>query len=115
MDGMNSYESINDLIEIYLKVVHALITVQVANKRIYIEDTKRGHYHFRASDFKKILAETVTQKGKPENFMKKFRTLQFIISETNRFTNSRYINGKSTRVITVDIEKYALLKDMIGL
>ena len=111
---MSSYDSLSDLVETYLKVVHALITVQVANKKIYIEDTKRGHYHFRANDFKKVLAETATQRVKPEDYMKKFRTLQFIICETNRFTNSRYINGKSTRVITVDIEKYVLLKDMIG-
>lgn len=114
VNHMSEYSRINELIETYIKVVQALITVQAGSKKIYIQDSKKDHVHFRASDFKKILSETISQKSRPTEYMKNFRTLQFIICETNRFTNTRYINGKTTRVITVDLNKYILLKGMLG-
>ena len=112
--NLSEYKRINELIETYIKVVQALITAQAGNKKIYIQDSKKGHVHFRASDFKKVLIEIVSQKSKQTECMKNYRTLQFIICETNRFTNTRYINGKTTRVITVDLDKYMLLKGMLG-
>lgn len=99
-----------DMVETYIKVVQTLINAQTESKKIYVKNTKKGHVHFRASDFKKILSNVMPQKLKPLDYMKNFRTMDFIICETDRFTNIRYINGKAARVITVDLDKYILLK-----
>ena len=99
-----------DMIETYIKVTQTLINAQTVSKRIYVKNTKKGHVHFRAGDFKKILSNVMLQKAKPIDYMKNFRTMDFIICENDRFTNIRYINGKAARVITVDLDKYILLK-----
>lgn len=99
-----------NMIEAYIKVVQTLISAQTGSKKIYVKNTKKGHVHFRASDFKKILSNIIPPKLKTLEYMKNFRTMDFIICETDRFTNIRYINGKTARVITVDLDKYILLK-----
>ena len=99
-----------DMIETYIKVVQTLINAQTESKRIYVKNTKKGHVHFRASDFKKILSNVISLKSRPLDYMKSFRTMDFIICENDRFTNIRYINSKTARVITVDLDKYILLK-----
>lgn len=98
------------MIETYIKVIQTLINAQTESKKIYVKNTKKGHVHFRASDFKKILSNVMSQKSKPLEYMKNFRTMDFIICEADRFTNVRYISGKAARVITVDLDKYILLK-----
>ena len=98
------------MVETYIKVVQTLINAQTESKKIYVKNMKKGHVHFRASDFKKILSNVMPPKSKSIEYMKNFRTMDFIICETDRFTNIRYINSKTARVITVDLEKYMLLK-----
>lgn len=99
-----------DMIETYIRVVQTLINAQTETKRIYVKNMQKGHIHFRASDFKKILSNVIPAKSKLLNYMKNFRTMDFILCENNRFTNIKYINGKAARVITVDHNKYLLLK-----
>ena len=55
-----------------------------------------------------IVSNVITQKSKPLDYMKNFRTMDFIICETDRFTKIRYVNGKTARVITVDLDKHIL-------
>ena len=99
-----------NMIEAYIKAVGALINAHTESKKIYVKNAQKGHAHFRASDFKKILSGVIPPKTKTLEYMKDFRTMDFIICETDRFTNIRYINGRTARVITVDLNKYKLLK-----
>ena len=100
----------SNMIETYVKVVGALISAHTNSKKIYVKNAQKGHAHFRASDFKRVLSNFIPPKTKELEYMKDFRTMEFIICETDRFTNIRYINGKVARVITVDLNKYLLLK-----
>lgn len=99
-----------NMIETYLKVVQTLVNAQTGSKKIYVKNAPKGHVHFRVSDFKKVLSNVIQTKKTPLEYMKNFRTMDFIICEADRFTNIRYINGKTARVITVDLDKYILLK-----
>lgn len=106
-------EKWNELIEMldtYLKVVGILTSTQVGNKKIYVTDSEKGHIHFRASDFKKVLQENLPPGRKADSLLKDFRTLQLILCESDRFTNIRWINEKAIRVITVDMNKYLRLR-----
>lgn len=75
--------------------------------------TNNGRYmNFRANDFKRVLVKLIDSNQLPK-FMIAFRTLEWIICKSGRFTNVQFIEGKSVRVITVDLEKFQLLKRLI--
>lgn len=96
-------------IEAFITTVETLLSIKVLNKRIYIYDEEKGHAHFKPKDFKKVLASKITESTiKLDEYMKNFRTLQFILCETDRLTNTQRINGKTVRVITVDMAKFEL-------
>lgn len=104
------WKALIEMMDTYLKVVGTLTSAQVGNKKIYVTDTEKGHIHFRANDFRKALQENLPPGWKVDSILKDFRTLQLILCESDRFTNIRWINEKSIRVITVDMNKYLRLR-----
>lgn len=78
--------------------------------------TNNGRYaNFRVGDFKKLLLQSLGNR--PDKYrlhMEIFRDLGWIICESNRFTNTQKIKGKTVRVITVDIFRLKRIKEMIG-
>lgn len=108
---MTDFSRSNNHIEVFLGTVKALISIRIAGKCVYILDENKGYAHFRPQDFKKALDKVITEKDygiKHNEYMKNFRILQFIICEADRLTNTQRINGKTMRVITVDMEKFDL-------
>lgn len=104
---MNGYE----LIEIFMKTTDELM----AHQRLYVLTNQERFINFRATDFKKKLQEVVfekTGKKKIKSHMDGFKTLQFIISEDDRYTNVQKINGRSIRVLSVDRIKLDYLKTL---
>lgn len=103
------------LVGIYIQLIDKLIGSSIG-KSLYVENVLQGELHFRAGDFKKALRgllPTEQQGGKELQYMLRcFRTLQFILCDESRFTNAKWINGKTVRVVTVDKEKYKLLKTL---
>lgn len=102
------------LTKIFLCAVEELMS----QPRLYALSNQDQYINFRAEDFKRKLKEVVirnqsylgTSKIKP--LLDKFKVLQWIISDKDRYTNVQKINGKAVRVLTVDHRKYELLKSL---
>lgn len=108
---MADFSRANHHVEIFLGTVNALLSIRVAGKSVCILDENKGYAHFRPQDFKKALDMVITEKNygiKHNEYMRNFRTLQFIICDADRLTNTQRINGRTMRVITVDMEKFDL-------
>lgn len=67
--------------------------------------------NFRAGDFKKALRALASEKQMAE-YMQLFRALEWILCEDGRMTNIQWIGGKAVRVITVDANKYKVIKEL---
>lgn len=96
------------LFKVFLDTVDQLIS----QPRLFALSNQGQYINFRADDFKRKLALVVPDYIKPKLLMESFKTLQLIICEENRFTNVQNINGKPVRVLTVDKNKYDLLKSL---
>lgn len=100
----------------FVKLVDRLTSTESSLKKLWIENEALGELYFRTGDFKRILLNVLSLEGKPNELkstLYSFRILQFIICEENRFTNAKWIGGKTIRVITVDKKKYLFLKEKI--
>lgn len=103
---------INNVGSIFIALVDALLDKKVAGKNIYAL-TKEGSYiNFRVNDFKKVLHGLITKESY-KDYMVIFRNLEWIICNEGRFTNAQFINGKTVRVISIDIKKYEQLKTLL--
>lgn len=109
------HSRIEDVTNIFIKTVGELRVDTVGDKLLYVENKNRGYLNFRAKDFRKTLCLVLSSAGKKpdvKKYLNIFRTLQWIICDPERFTYTQYVKGKMVRVVTVDLEKYELLKKL---
>ena len=112
---MECHESMRDgvyVMMLFIKVVDDLINIRVDNKNIYIETQSGKLYNFRAVDFRRRLGELLPRDVRGKEVLTAFKTLQLIVSKDKSFSNVQFINNKAQRVISVDMEKYKLLKNL---
>ena len=102
------------IMETYIKLLDTLIGVRIGddNRKLYVETMAGKLYNFRASDFRLGLKKHLAGEVKPDEFLRILKTLQLIVSENERFTCVQKINNKARRVISVDMEKYRLIKSL---
>lgn len=99
---------LENLAGIYVQLIDKL-SLQDARKKLCVVTNNGRFMNFRSNDFKKALLMLIKSSQLPK-YMSTFRTLEWIVCKTGRFTNVQFIDGKSVRVITVDCDKYKLLK-----
>jgi len=101
------------VIELFIRLVDGLLNMRIGdNEKIYIETQDGRLYNFKAAGFRKHLGKLIAKGEKEKEFLQMFKTLHLIIAEGERFTQTQWINNKSHRVISVDAEKYKLLKSL---
>ncbi|WP_324825102.1 hypothetical protein [Sinanaerobacter sp. ZZT-01] len=120
MDNRHDDVSLERLAQVYIELIDKLSIVKDSPSRAIELDTGKklcvvtnnGRFmNFRSNDFKKVLLMLIESSQLPK-YMSTFRTLEWIVCKSGRFTNVQFIDGKSVRVITVDCDKYKLLKKM---
>lgn len=102
------------VVEVYIKVIDELLARDSTSDKHLCEWSKDNTLaNFKAMAFKVILK----QHGGLDNYryyMRIFRTFNWIVCKADKFTNVQWINGKSVRVVSVDYERYKLLKEYIS-
>lgn len=106
--------NIDGISDTFLSTVGMLLE-RNGKKKICIATNKGRYINFRSPDFQKSLQEVISQRGNPaeyKEYMKAFRTLEYIICKPGRYTNTQFIDKKSVRVITVSNSRYLYLKHL---
>ncbi len=113
------------LIQLYISVVGNLMSIDdVENMYVISADNKR--IYFNADDFRGEIQDALSNEkilsdlaGKDKRIhivthtiLTNFKILGLIICDKGRFTSTQRVSGKIRRVITVDLEKYELLREI---
>lgn len=105
----------NEVVKIYLHIVDTLLEKDRldANRRLCICTGSGRHGNFRPTTFKAIASNYIDAKHYTE-YMRIFRTFEWLICKPEKFTNVQKIDGRPIRVITVDLNKYKLMKELFN-
>ena len=97
----------------FLRIVDTLLEKdKSAERRVCIVTNDERLGNFKPNAFRSIAIKHVGKEAY-RGYMRIFRTFEWIICKPDLFTNIQWIEGKSVRVVTVDLEKYRLIKDLI--
>lgn len=102
------------VVEVYFKVIDELLYKDSSTSSHLCAWSKNNTLaNFKSMAFKVVLKQ---HEGLDNYryYLRIFRTFNWIVCKSEKFTNVQWINGKSVRVISVDYEIYKLLKKLIS-
>lgn len=109
---LNAQNNHDKLLEKYIRVIDKLIYLNnKTEKCLYISSKNETILKIKSSNFKFLLQKECNDEY--ENYMILFRSLEWIFCDEGKFSTVQKIDGKPTRVIAVDFEKYKLMKKLI--
>ena len=115
----------NAVMNVFISLINDLMNTEVENAFVFTNENKV--VNFNPADVNDCLAEILQRPGilsqietknrvniekAVKEMLKVFKQLGLIIGGEKRITNVQWIAGKSRRVISVDYEKFQLVKKM---
>lgn len=115
----------NAVMNVFISLINDLMNTEVENAFVFTNENKV--VNFNPADVNDCLAEILQRPGilsqietknrvniekAVKELLKVFKQLGLIIGGEKRITNVQWIAGKSRRVISVDYEKFQLVKKM---
>ena len=115
----------NAVMNVFISLINDLMNTEVENAFVFTNENKVAN--FNPADVNDCLAEILQRPGMlsqietknrvniekaVKEILKVFKQLGLIIGGEKRITNVQWIAGKSRRVISVDYEKFQLVKKM---
>lgn len=115
----------NAVMNVFISLINDLMNTEVENAFVFTNENKV--VNFNPADVNDCLAEILQRPGilsqietknrvniekAVKEILKVFKQLGLIIGEEKRITNVQWIAGKSRRVISVDYERFQLVKKM---
>lgn len=92
----------------YLDTVDELLE----SGKVYERNDELHYINFNAQEFREVLATKIGQGEKIKDYLSNFRTLSWIICKEQRFSNIQRVEGKVSRVVTVNSEIYSFMKNI---
>lgn len=115
----------NAVMNVFISLINDLMNTEVENAFVFTNENKV--VNFNPADVNDCLTEILQRPGilsqietknrvniekAVKEILKVFKQLGLIIGGEKRITNVQWIAGKSRRVISVDYEKFQLVKKM---
>lgn len=115
----------NAVMNVFISLINDLMNTEVENAFVFTNENKV--VNFNPADVNDCLAEILQRPGilskietknrvniekAVKEMLKVFKQLGLIIGGEKRITNVQWIAGKSRRVISVDYERFQLVKKM---
>lgn len=98
----------------YIAVIDKFIYLNENTEKCLCYWSKEEKFlNVKSENYRLILQNQCQDMNEYQDYLRYFRQLRWIICQSGNFSNVQWLEGKSIRVISIDFEKYKLMKDLL--